>query len=272
MFRRGDGQGQEAHFHHPPSGPRVGPPGEAQSPCVKPALRRPRRHVSWSLIIFLLATSGVLVRAYRDLSRPEAWDYWKDQYYSPSLTSYVIAKVDLGGGGRSHRALAVTGTIGSAGANWLRDRLDRANLAPGDLVLLSSPGGKLHQAMLMGETIRARGLTTAVGVADAYGHVRPAYCASACVLIYAGGAVRYGVDGSALGVHRFVSPTQDDDPVADTQRVTGTVLGYVTRMGISSTIVEAMSRTGDVRWLTLQQAIAMNLVSDPIARREGPGR
>jgi len=71
---------------------------------------------------------------------------------------------------------------------------------------------------------------TAVGVADASGHVRPAYCASACVLAYAGGKTRYGVEGSMLGVHRFVTTAPVPDPVADTQRIAGLVLGYMTKM------------------------------------------
>jgi hypothetical protein len=33
----------------------------------------------WSVAIFMLLISGVLIGAYRDLSRPDAWDYWKDQ-------------------------------------------------------------------------------------------------------------------------------------------------------------------------------------------------
>ena len=52
---------------------------------------RRRRHF-WSVAIFILLVSGVGIRAYRDLSQPEAWDYWKDQYVSPSLTSSLIAK------------------------------------------------------------------------------------------------------------------------------------------------------------------------------------
>ena len=72
----------------------------------------------------------------------------------------------------------------------------------------------------MGEMIRSRGLVTAVGVADNAGRVRPSYCASACVLVYAGGKNRLGVEGSALGVHRFVtSCAGTTDPVAETQRV-----------------------------------------------------
>jgi hypothetical protein len=118
----------------------------------------------------------------------------------------------------------------------------------------------------MGEAIRARGLVTAVGVADASGHIKPAYCASACVFAYAGGKTRYGIEGSALGVHRFVTTVRVDDPVADTQQVTGAVLSYMTRMGVASSVVEAMSATRDVRWLGAKEASAMNLITDPVGR------
>jgi hypothetical protein len=220
----------------------------------------------WSVAIFVLIILGVGIRAYRDLSRPEAWSYWKDQYYSPSLTSSLIAGADLDGSGRSRPALAVGGTIGPAAASWFRDRLDDAHLAAGDAVLLASPGGDLNQAIIIGEIIRSRGLVTAVGVADAAGHVRPAYCASACVLIYAGGRPRYGIEGSMLGVHRFVAPNAVRDPIAEAQRIAGMVLGYMTKMGVSSTVVEAMSQTRDVRWLGAKEAQAMNLVTDPVGR------
>lgn len=218
------------------------------------------------MIIFVLLLAGVGIRAYRDLSRPEAWSYWKDQYYSPSLTSSVIAKADIDGSGRGRPALAISGTIGPAAGNWLRERLDAARLGPGDAVLLSSPGGDLNQAILMGELIRSHGLVTAVGVADTSGRVRPAYCASACVLAYAGGKIRYGIEGSMLGVHRFTTTTPLNDPVADTQRVAGMVLGYITKMGISPGIVEAMSETRDVRWLGTKEAAAMNLVTNPVGK------
>ena len=172
---------------------------------------RRKRHF-WSVAIFVLLVSGVGIRAYRDLSQPEAWDYWKDQYVSPSLTSSVIAKLDLDGAAQGRRALFVSGTIGPAAANWFRDRLDQAHLAAGDIVLLSSPGGDLNQATIMGEIIRSRALATAVGIADASGRVKPAYCASACVLVYAGGKTRFGVLGSALGVHRFVTTRPVERP------------------------------------------------------------
>src|SRR5271156_6497174 len=44
----------------------------------------------------------------------------------------------------------------------------------------------------------------------------------------------------------------------------GIVLSYVTKMGVSSSVVEAMSETSDVRWLGAKEASAMNLVTDPV--------
>ena len=228
--------------------------------------RRASRRGLWSVAIFVLLMASVGIRAFEDLSRPEAWAYWKDQYVSPGLTASRIANAELDGSTRGRPALAIRGTIGPAAASWLRERLDEAHLAPGDSVLLSSPGGDLQQAAIMGEIIRSHGLATAVGIADDSGRVRPAYCASACVLVFAGGKPRYGVAGSRLGVHRFFTTGPVDDPVADTQRTAGLVLGYFTKMGVSSTVVEAMSQTRDVRWLDPKEALAMNLVTDPVGR------
>ena len=258
---------EERRFRRSPTGPAVTAPRiqAAQAP-VPPAQPPRRKRNFFSLAIFILLVSGVGIRAYRDLSQPDAWDYWKDQYVSPSLTSQVIDTLNLDGSSKGRRALFVSGTIGPAAANWFRDRLDQANLAPGDIVLLASPGGDLAQATIMGEIIRQRQLATAVGSADASGRVKPAYCASACVMVYAGGKTRFGVLGSALGVHRFVTTRPVDDPVAEAQRISGAVLGYMTKMGISSSIVEAMSETREIRWLSPKQALAMNLVTDPLGK------
>jgi hypothetical protein len=238
----------------------AGPPPVApvKAPRFRPSL--------WSIAIFVLLASSVGIRAYRDLSRPDAWDYWKDQYISQSLTASLVAKAYLGSSDQGRRALTVGGTIGPAAATLFRARLDEARLAAGDPVLLASPGGDLSQAVIMGEIIRSRALATAVGTADASGRVKPAYCASACVLVYAGGKPRFGVQGSALGVHRFVTTKATSDPVADTQRVAGAVLGYMTKMGVSSSVVEAMSETREIRWLSPKDALAMNLITDPLSK------
>jgi hypothetical protein len=207
---------------------------------------------------------GLGIRAYRDLSRPEAWDYWKDQYVSPSLKSSPVTRLKLGGEAR--QVLFISGEIGPAAASWFRERLDEAHLIAGDAVVLSSPGGDLNQATIMGETIRSRGLVTAVGAAGASDRINPSYCASACVLVYAGGKIRLGIEGSALGVHRFVTTVHSSDPIAEAQRISGAILSYMTRMGVSSSVVEAMSETREIRWLDPRQALAMNLITDPIGR------
>jgi membrane-bound ClpP family serine protease len=258
-----DRQDETNRFQRSPTGPWVTPPRAPESQPRRPR-RAPGRRRIWSVVIFVLLMSSVGIRAYRDLSRPEAWAYWKDQYFSPSLTSTLVSKVDLDGSAQGRTALAIKGTIGAAAASWLREKIDQAHLAPGDVILLSSPGGDVGQALIMGETIRARGLTTAVGTADSSGKVRAAYCASACVLVFAGGKTRYGIEGSGLGVHRFVTTTPVRDPTAEAQQTTGVILNYMTRMGISSSVVEAMSQTSDVRWLRPREALAMNLVTTPL--------
>jgi hypothetical protein len=259
-------------FQRSPTGPRVAPPRAAPRPLAQPRIAAAEPSVyRWrrlaSIILFIAIVAGTGIRAYRDLVRPEAWSFWKDQYVSPSLTSTVIPNLDIDHTGHGRTALAVSGRIGPAAANWLRKRIDEAHLAKGDVVLLSSPGGSLEQAMIMGEIIRAQGLATAVGTADPSGRICAAYCASACVMAYAGGRPRYGIETSALGVHRFTTTAAVADPVADTQRVTGSILGYMTKMGVSARIVEEMSKTREIHWLDDKDAVAMNLVTAPAGAR-----
>jgi hypothetical protein len=264
-----DGRDQPSQFRRSPTGPRVAPPRQPANPPAVTVAAGSRRNV-WSVVIFILLFSGFGIRAYRDLSRPDAWAYWKDQYLSPSMTSSLVTSADFDGGGRRRPVLFIRGKIGAAAASWFRDRLEQAHLAAGDTVLVSSLGGNLNQAVVIGEIIRSHGLSTAVGVIDASGRLGPSYCASACV--YAGGKPRYDVEGSMLGVHRFVTSAPGEDPVAETQRTTGMVLSYMTKMGISSAFVEAMSQTSEIRWLGAREAAAMNLVTDPLGRPRAAAR
>ncbi|WP_020176555.1 hypothetical protein [Methyloferula stellata] len=217
---------------------------------------------SFAILAVILFSYGV--SAYRDLSRPEAWAYWRDLYFSPGLTSTIVSDAYTDSAGHLHPGLAVSGKIGAAAASWFRDRIEEAHLSPGDAVFLSSPGGYIDQALIIGEVIRSKGLVTAVGVPDSSGHIKPSYCASACVFAYAGGTVRIGIPGSKLGVHRFTTTSTGGDPVADTQRTTGIVLGYMTKMGVSSAVVEAMSATNDIHWLSAKETTETGLVTDPL--------
>jgi hypothetical protein len=44
------------------------------------------------------------------------------------------------------------------------------------------------------------------------------------------------------------------------------VLTYMTKMGVSSSVVEAMSETGNIRWLGVSEAAAMKLVTEPLGK------
>jgi len=255
---------QQASSAGPWSLPRV--PPQAQHPPRPPEPIHRWRPSLGTIAFALLLFGGLGIRMYKDLSRPEAWSYWKDLYIAPSMTATVIDGVDPDGSGHRRKALAITGEIGAASAAWFRGQVEQAKLQPGDPVLLSSPGGNLSQSMIMGEIIRTHGLSTAVGTADADGRIKPSFCASACVTAYAGGTTRIGIAGSRLGVHRFVSPSPGADPTASAQRTMGHVLSYMTRMGISSSVVEAMSATEKIRWLSSDEASAMKLVTDPVRR------
>jgi hypothetical protein len=241
------------------------------TPADRPPVEAGRSHwlrrsslTSILFVILVIALWGG--RAYRDLSQPGAWSYWKDLYVSPSLTSST-GSIDVNGHAR--RVLVVRGTIGAAAASWFREQLDEAKLAPGDVVLLSSPGGRLDQGLIMGDVIRSHGLTTMVGTLDGGGRVRPSYCASACVLVYAGGKVREAFPGSGLGVHQFTTDTAPEDSgrdiVADTQRTTGLILEYMTRMGVSPAILQAMSESKDIRWLKESEIFDLRLATDRFA-------
>src|ERR1700760_4409102 len=138
--RNGDGQ----RFQRSPTGPWVAPPPRA--PAHPPQPPRPsgppliaRRRSMWSVAVFVLLLAGYGIRAYRDLSSPDAWAYWKDQYFSPSLSATLVPNADIDSSGHRRAALAIHGAIGAAGASWLRTQIDEAHLAPGDAILLSSP-------------------------------------------------------------------------------------------------------------------------------------
>ena len=62
-----------------------------------------------------------------------------------------------------------------------------------------------------------------------------------------------------------INPVQNIDIVADTQKTTGVILEYMTRMGVSPSILQAMSATRDIRWLNEKEAFDLNLATDRYA-------
>lgn len=235
------------------------PAGDAPLPQENQSVPRSRRSL-WSVlfVVLLIATYGV--SAYQDLSSPASWSYWKDYFGSPSMTATAVTMAD------GRKGLAIQGQIGPAAAGWFREQLDAAKLSSGDVVFLSSPGGSLDQGLIMGAVVRSRGLTTVVGRVDSSGRPQPARCASACVFVFAGGKIREAMPRSMLGVHQFSSTgakgeESAGDIVSRTQRTTGIILDYMTEMGVSPSIMQAMTASKDIRWLTEKEAFDLNLVT-----------
>lgn len=254
--------------------PKIKPPSlhsETAQPWGKPAGDPPpppqdnqpgpgSRRSLWSIlfVVLLIATYGI--SAYQDISSPGSLSYWKDYFGSPSMTASAVTMTD------GRKGLAIQGEIGPASASWFREQLDAAKMTSGDVVFLSSPGGSLNQGLIMGAVVRSRGLTTVVGKVDSSGRPQPARCASACVFVFAGGKVREAMPRSLLGVHQFSTTgakreESASDIVSRTQRTTGIILDYMTEMGVSSSIMQAMTASKDIRWLTEQEAFDFNLVT-----------
>ena len=56
-----------------------------------------------------------------------------------------------------------------------------------------------------------------------------------------------------------------DALVADTQKTAAALLDYMTRMGVSPSILQAMSATREIRWLSESEAIDFKLSTDHYA-------
>ncbi len=229
-----DRQDEASHFRRSPTGPRIAPPRQPiDRPAMQPPHRGGQKRRYWSVVIFILLVSGIGIRAYRDLSRPEAWAYWKESYLSPSMTSALIPNADFDGCGpwpacarnqRDNRCRQCQLVPGQARRDPSLRRRRRVAVFSGWRIESGRDHGRNHSIPWAGDRRRRHRRP---------GHVRPAYCASACVLVFAGGKIRYGVEGSMLGVHQFATTAPVRDPVADTQRVAGMLLGYMTKMGVS---------------------------------------
>jgi hypothetical protein len=143
-------------------------------------------------------------------------------------------------------------------------------------VLIHSPGGSVADAGGMGELIRAKGLAVAVartliancpeaspkcpdgpGTAITGG----AACASACVLVLAGGVERLAAPSARIGVHQtttLVSETEGLAHLKSTRKiyeqrgVDAAVEAYLAAMGVGEPVMTLARKTSaaSIRWLS----------------------
>jgi hypothetical protein len=143
-------------------------------------------------------------------------------------------------------------------------------------ILIHSPGGSVADAGAMGELIRAKGLAVAVartlitncpeaspkcpdgpGTAITGG----AICASACVLVLAGGVERLAGPSARIGVHQITTVVSETEGLAhlkstrkiyEQQGVDAAVAAYLAAMGVGEPVMTLMRKTwaASIRWLS----------------------
>ncbi len=161
-------------------------------------------------------------------------------------------------------------------------------------ILIHSPGGSVADAIAMGELIRVRGLAVAVartlitncpdraprcprgpGRAMTGG----AMCASACVLVLAGGVERLVGPAARVGVHQIttlVKETQGSAHLTSTRKiyeqagVDEAVTRYLTAMGVGDPVMALMRKTpaASIRWLSLADLKASRLATSALDAAE----
>lgn len=116
------------------------------------------------------------------------------------------------------------------------------------VVGLSSNGGALVPALEIGMALHLQGFDTAV--------ISGNQCASACALIWAGGANRYLVKGGRVGFH--ASYTDEGGKVVETGLGNALVGRYLTQLGFSerATIFATASHPDSIAWIANEQDAA----------------
>ena len=154
-------------------------------------------------------------------------------------------------------------------------------------ILIHSPGGSVADAAAMGELIRAKGLAVAVArtlitncpeaapkCPDGPGSAITggAMCASACVLVLAGGVERLAAPSALIGVHQITTLVSETEGLAhlkstrkiyEQRGVDAAVEIYLDAMGVGEPVMTLMRKTwaASIRWLSLAELKASHLTT-----------
>jgi hypothetical protein len=154
-------------------------------------------------------------------------------------------------------------------------------------ILIHSPGGSVPDAAAMGELIREKGLAVAVartlitncpeaspkcpdgpGTAITGG----ATCASACVLVLAGGVERLAGPSARVGVHQITTLVKEAEGLAhlmstrklyEQRGVDAAVEAYLAALGVGDPVMTLMRKTpaASIRWLSPVELKASRLAT-----------
>ncbi|MBS0126649.1 hypothetical protein [Thetidibacter halocola] len=121
-----------------------------------------------------------------------------------------------------------------------------------ETLILQSPGGAVHEALILGRFLRDRGIGTTVLAGE--------ICLSACPYILAGGTPRQIDSDAAIGVHQHSFGENTFLPaflaVEDIQRGQGEVMVYLDDMGIDPMVMShALSTPADEIYILLPEEL-----------------
>jgi hypothetical protein len=248
-----------------------------------------RRHGPAALA-FVLALLGLLAagaRATADLRPPAR------MRGEPPMRFVRVVSSDPACAPNCSEWLSAEGRILPGAATGLAEAVERLNgrRLP---ILIHSPGGSVPDAMAMGELIRAKGLAVAVArtlimncperaprCPDGPGRAITggAMCASACVLVLAGGVERLIGPVPLVGVHQITTVVRETEGLAhltstrkfyEQRGVDAKVSDYLAAMGVGDPVMALMRKTpaASVRWLSLADLKASRLATSALDAAE----
>src|ERR1700689_4387014 len=225
----------------------------------RPPQRKQRlRRVAQALAVAL--SSLLALPSYADL-RPRA-----RPRITPPMRFVRVTSADPACKPNCPEWLSAEGRIEPGSAKAFADAI--ANLKGRRLpILIHSPGGSVADAGAMGELIRAKGLVVAVArtlitncpeaspkCPDGPGTALTggAICASACVLVLAGGVERLAAPSARIGVHQITTVVSETEGLAhlkstrklyEQKGVDGAVEAYLAAMGVGEPVMALMRKT-----------------------------
>jgi hypothetical protein len=241
----------------------------------------PRKRLPGSVAVFRLALIGLVATpASADLRLPS------HPRVEPPMRFVRVMSADPACEPDCPEWLSAEGRIEPGSAAAFAEAVGRLNgrRLP---ILIHSRGGSVPDAIAMGELIRAKGLAVAVArtlimncpeaapkCPDGPGRAITggATCASACVLVLAGGVERLAGPVPLIGVHQITTLVKEPEGLAhltstrkfyEQQGIDAEVTDYLAAMGVGEPVMTLARKTpaASVRWLSLAELKASRLAT-----------